>query len=362
MKRILITGAGGSPAINFVRSLRMADEPFHLIGVDSNKYYLPRAETDERYLIPRASEPDYIAVMRQIVEETGTQLVFAQPDVEIGILSEKRDELPAMTFWPRHETVVTCQDKYLAYGAWQEAGLPVPETRWLETPADLKGFLDEHGDAWLRAVKGAAGKGSFHTDSFEQGKTWVDFNGGWGSFTAAEYLSPQSVTWQSIWNHGELVVAQGRKRLYWEFADRAPSGITGITGGAITVADPVVDELSQRAVLAIDAEPKGIFSVDMTYNRRGEPCLTEINIARFFTTHLFFTKAGLNMPHIFVRLAFGEEPPPFGRKLNPLPEGLAWIRGMDMEPVLTDVGAISDAEEELRARRSKIGRVGLALQ
>jgi len=91
-------------------------------------------------------------------------------------------------------------------------------------------------------------------------------------------------------------------------------------------------------------------------------CLTEINIARFFTTHLFFTQAGLNMPHIFVRLAFGEEPPEFGRKLNPLPSGLAWIRGMDMEPVLTDVSAIRDAAEELRARRAKIGQVGLALQ
>ena len=362
MKRILITGAGGSPAINFARSLRLADEPYHLIGVDSNEYYLPRAETDERYLIPRASEGDYIAVLRQIIEETGTQLLFAQPDVEIGILSERRDELPALTFWPRHQTVATCQDKYLAYEAWQAAGLPVPETRWLERPADLKAFLEEHGEVWIRAVKGAAGKGSFHTDSYEQGKMWIDFSGGWGSFTAAEYLSPQSVTWQSIWKDGELVVAQGRKRLYWEFADRAPSGITGITGGAVTVADAVVDELSQRAVLAIDAEPQGIFSVDMTYDKDCEPRLTEINIARFFTTHLFFTQAGLNMPHIFVRLAFGEEPPEFGRKLNPLPSGLAWIRGMDMEPVLTDVSAIRDAAEELRARRAKIGQVGLALQ
>jgi carbamoyl-phosphate synthase large subunit len=68
------------------------------------------------------------------------------------------------------------------------------------------------------------------------------------------------------------------------------------------------------------------------------------------------------MPHIFIKLAFGEEPPEFGRKLNPLPSGLAWIRGMDMDPVLTDVSAINDADNELRARRSKIGRVGLALQ
>ena len=60
MKRILITGAGGAPALNFVRSLRLAGEPFHLVGVDSNKHYLARAETDERHLIPAVHEPSHV--------------------------------------------------------------------------------------------------------------------------------------------------------------------------------------------------------------------------------------------------------------------------------------------------------------
>ena len=34
MKRIMVTGAGGSPATGFVRSLRAAPEPYYLIGVD----------------------------------------------------------------------------------------------------------------------------------------------------------------------------------------------------------------------------------------------------------------------------------------------------------------------------------------
>jgi len=43
MKKILVTGAGGRPDVNFTRSLRAAPENVHLVGTDSNKYYLHRA-------------------------------------------------------------------------------------------------------------------------------------------------------------------------------------------------------------------------------------------------------------------------------------------------------------------------------
>jgi len=353
MKRILITGAGGTPALNFIRSLRMSGEAFYLIGVDCNSYYLPRAETDERHLIPRADEPDYLSVLCDIIRETRSQFVFAQPDVEIAVLSEHRGELGTKTFWPKHETVLACQDKYQTYGLWREAGLPVPETRLLNSPGDLEGFLKEFGEAWLRATRGAAGRGALRANDPKQARSWVDFNDGWGTFTAAQYLSPRSVTWQSIWNCGALVVAQGRERLYWEFADRSPAGVTGITGGGITVSDQEVDRISQRAILAIDPHPHGIFSVDLTYDSRGLPNPTEINIGRFFTTHLFFSAAGLNMPHILVRLAFRESLPALSTRINPLPPGQLWIRGMDMEPVLTDGLAIKGAEEDLRRRRAR---------
>jgi carbamoyl-phosphate synthase large subunit len=352
MKRILITGAGGAASLNLTRSLRLADEPFHLVGVDSNRYNLARAETDERYLGPKAHEDDYVPVLRDIIASTGAELVVAQPDVEIAVLSERRGELGARTYWPDPRTVRDCQDKYVTYRLWQRAGLRVPETRMIRTPADLSKALHTYGDIWLRAIQGAAGRGSFHTSDLDQATAWMDFNRGWGSFSAAEYLGPESVTWQSIWHEGELVVAQGRRRLYWELANRAPSGITGITGAGVTIRDEQVDDIAERAVHAVDERPHGIFSVDLTYDRTGVPNPTEINIGRFFTTHLFFTVAGLNMPLIMVRLAYGEEPPPIERRRNPLPEGLAWIRGMDKEPVLTTLAELEAMERDLSKRRS----------
>ena len=350
MKRILVTGAGGAPALNFIRSLRLAPEPFHFIGVDCSKYSLARAEAEERYLVPKASEADYIPALQQIIAATGAEMLFAQPDPEIPVISANRQRLNAITFLPAHETITRCQNKYETYLSWQQAGLKVPDTRLISTPDDLRAVFRDFGDVWLRPITGAAGRGALHSYSFDEANLWLCSNQGWGSYTAARYLSPASVTWQSLWNNGQLVVAQSRRRLYWEFADRAPSGVTGITGAAVTVADPEVDEIAQIAIAAVDKRPHGVFSVDLTYDSDGIPNPTEINIGRFFTTHLFFSKAGLNMPYMLVKLAYGEGPPAAPKKVNPLPTGLVWIRGMDMEPVLTDVDALEQFQHQCDAR------------
>ncbi len=354
-RRVLVTGAGGAPATNYVRSLRLAPEPYYLIGVDCSAYHLPLAETDETHLVPRADDPDYIQILNQIARESGAELIFAQPDVEVGVLSARRDELAAPMFLPAKETIECCLDKFSSYSVWRDAGIKVPATRGIGGPADLEAALDQFGEAWLRPTTGSAGNGSYHTSDLRHAKMWLDSHDGWGSYTAAAYLGPDSVTWQSIWFDGELVVAQGRKRLKWELADRSPTGVTGVTGVGMTVSDPLVDSVALAAVRAVDSRPHGIFSVDMTNDAEGVPNPTEINIGRFFTTSLFFAEAGLNMPHIFTRLALGEEPPAIERKINPLPPGLLWVRGMDREPRLVCAGSLESAAARLAERRTRTG-------
>jgi hypothetical protein len=97
--------------------------------------------------------------------------------------------------------------------------------------------------------------------------------------------------------------------------------------------DAAVDQVD--SIYAIDKHPHGIFGVDMTYDDDGFPNTTEINIGRFFTTHYFFTKAGLNFPKIYCDIALDGKFPNLQKRINPLPDGLIWIRGMDVEPVLT---------------------------
>jgi hypothetical protein len=355
-RRILVTGAGGSPTTNFVRSLRESPEPFHLVGVDCNRYYLQRAETDERHLVPEADDPDYLPVLRELIAESGAELIYSQPDQEIRVISGHRAELAVRTYLPDHATIEICQDKFESFRRWRQAGLTVPETLLVRDGQDLDRAFEQFGaPVWLRAVVSpGGGKGSFRAATPRSARAWLDFCEGWGTFTAAECLQPESITWTALYRDGELMVAQGRQRLYWELGNRAPSGVTGITGTGVTVADPALDEIALRAIAAIDPRPHGIFAVDLTYDRRGVPNPTEINIGRFFTTHLFFTRAGLNLPYLYVKLAFGEECPLPEPRLNPLPPGLAWVRGMDFLPVLTTVESIASAAGELAARRRRL--------
>lgn len=355
MKKILVTGAGGTPAVNFIRSLRVAPEKFYLVGVDCNKFYLQRAETDERYLVPAANDLGYITILNDIIKESGAEFIHAQNDVEIGVISKNRDELVIKSFLPSKKTVAICQNKLETSKRWETAKLPQPKTLAINNKNDLRDAFKNLGNQiWIRKVRGAAGKGSLLVSDYDIAKSWIDFNQGWGCFMAAEYLSPQSITWQSIWQNGKLIVAQGRKRIYWEFADRAPSGITGLTGTGVTVGDENLDSIAQKSILAIDSNPNGIFSVDLTYDKNGIPNPTEINIGRFFTTHEFFTKAGLNMPYIYVKIAFNESYQNPNKIINPLPVGLAWIRGMDFKPILTTMENIERCEKELNNRRKKL--------
>src|SRR6266516_4002990 len=343
MRRILVTAAGGSPSTNFVRSLRAAPEPYHLIGVDANAYHLQRAETDERYLVPPASASDFLDILERIAQDTDAELIHSQGEVELGVLSEARGRFTAAgirLFLPSHETVLVCQNKFISFQRWRAAGLRVPDTMMVRSEADLTEAFNRFGSpVWIRAVSGAAGRGAFPARTLQQAIAWVEFHDGWGGFSAAECMGSDSTTWMSLWKNGELIVAQSRKRLYWELGNRAPSGVTGITGAGLTV----------------DDAPDGIFSVDLTYDRDGIANPTEINIGRFFTTHDFFTAAGLNMPHFYIKAAFDEPLPALAARINPLPGGLLWIRGVDFLPILSHERDIERCIAELARRRRDAG-------
>ena len=179
------------------------------------------------------------------------------------------------------------------------------------------------------------GRGALPTGDYDFAEKWISKFNGWGEFTAAELLTENSVTWLSIWYEGDLVVAQTRKRRSWNLGNRTLSGVTGVTKVGETFSSEDVNTVAQDSILSVDEKPHGIYGVDMTYDSEGAPNPTEINISRFFTTSLFFTRAGLNMPKIFKDIALYGEFPALDRKINPLEDGLLWLRNMDTCPMLT---------------------------
>ena len=296
MARIYIGGAGGAPSNNFIRSLRKSNREDYLIGATCIPSDLFLADVEEKHVVPLATDPRYPKKILELLRDVRADFLHLQNDYEVRAISRLREYVVAVgtkLFLLAAETVENCVDKQRTYSIWKASGVQVPETILLNTEQDLKASFQTLGEKiWIRAIEGGGGRGALPTNNYEFARIWIERFKGWGTFTASELLSEKSITWQSIWFQGELVVAQQR-------AD--------VAGTLETARFPALPALlvrrnvfsseggsySQDAILAVDSKPHGIFSVDMTYDFKGFPKPTEINIGRFFTTHYFFIRQEL---------------------------------------------------------------------
>ena len=71
MKKILVLGAGGPAGVNVLKSLRSVDEKMELYGTDVNIYHreFSKPWTEETFIIPQATSPDYIPHLNEIIKK-----------------------------------------------------------------------------------------------------------------------------------------------------------------------------------------------------------------------------------------------------------------------------------------------------
>ena len=340
MAKIIVTGTGSAQSNSVIRCLKMDEEPNEIIGLGSDKYDLMLSPADRKILIPYSTDPHYRECLLSVLREEKADMIHFQHDKELLVASAFREEIAdsgIQMFIPDHETIEICVHKYKTWEKFRDAGMKVPRNMIIHTQEDLRHSFEEFGSTiWLRSMAvGGGGLGSLAAHSFGEACEWIEKAKGWGTFLAAELLNGKTVTWQSIWDHGELIVAQGRRRHSWAFGALSASGVTGITRVCETISDKTVDEVGMAACRAVCDAPHGVFGVDMTYDFTGFPNPTEINIGRFFTTVRFFAEAGLNLPVIIKDICLYGKKPKLKEVLNPLPDHLLWIRGMDEQPRLT---------------------------
>lgn len=354
-KKIVITGAGSAQSNATINCLLMAGDGEVIIGPGSDPIDLMFCRANKRYLVPHSKQAGHKESLMKLLELEKPDMIHFQHDLEVWKALQFRDEIEALgvkMLVPDFDTVDTCVHKYKSWLKFKEAGITVPENIVINDQSDLRRALhqlgDENGKVWLRTKSiGNGGKGSLSVSDYEEAVKWIDRNDGWGEFVAAELLTERTITWLSIWVNGKLIVAQGRRRHSWAYSAMSPSGVTGITKVCETVGDPVVDDIARKSIMAIMPVPHGIFGVDMTYDRRGVPNPTEINVSRFFTTIQFFAEAGLNMPKILKDIVLYDKFPNLENPVNPLPNGLLWLRSLDAPPILT-------TEQEMDAALLKI--------
>jgi carbamoyl-phosphate synthase large subunit len=341
MTKILIAGCGGAPSEGVINSLLLCNNE-EIIGMGSDPTDLILSNAKRKYIVPYADDSTYKTQLFKLLVKENPDLIHFQNDLEVFEASKIRNEINKLgtkTYMPSHEVIDICVNKYKSYLKWERAGVKVPNSVFINNEQDLKFAFSKLGNndgkIWLRTSSiGAGGKGALPTNDFEFAKRWIDRFNGWSDFVAAEILTQETVTWLSIWYEGELVVAQTRIRKGWTHGNRTLSGVTGVTKVGQTYSNAIVNTVALDAIHSIDSKPHGIYGVDMAYDESGFPNPTEINISRFFTTVLFFTEAGLNMPKIFKDIALYNDFPSLERKINPLPDGLMWMRGMDTKPKL----------------------------
>jgi carbamoyl-phosphate synthase large subunit len=325
----------------------MAEEPLHIAGSDINSWHLQLPDVDSAHLMPHCSSPEYIDELCRLIERERIGFVYAQPDMELEVISKYRDRLPARVFMPVHDAIIACHDKMQTNERLKTAGVKVPRSVRVETLDELETLIPKmikgSDRVWLRAIRGAGSKAALPVQTARHAREWIHY---WRStgrletsdFMLAEFLPGREFAFQSLWHEGQLVTSQARERLEYVFGNLFPSGQSSSPSVARTVHRDDVNEIATKAVQAADPNPSGVYCVDMKENRAGVPCVTEINIARFFTTSNFFAAAGSNMPYYYLRLAFNEALPDLPRTV---PAGLHWIRLMDRGPVLV-------REEEFR--------------
>lgn len=341
--KVLLTSAGGRLSVGFARGLKAAPEQIDITGVDADAYSIQRSEISERYLVPRAKESSYIDTLNSIIDECGIDLVTVQLEAELLKISENRHLLNARVFLPRHETMLICDSKWETSARLEAAGVPVPESMHINNETDLEEAFERFDHSmWVRASSGTGGKGSLNATSLTDARNWMNLWNGWGNFMAAELLSKETSSWESVWHNGTLVASQVRKRLRWEFANLTISGVTGITGASETVTEPEVERVCKTAVLAIDPKPHGIMGVDVAFDPEGTPKVTEINGGRFMSGGvILFAEHGFNFPYIAVKTAMQETICEEDIAINPFPDGMVCVRGVDVPPAITTRDAIN---------------------
>lgn len=360
MKRILLTGCGSPAAQNFLQCLRMAGEEFYIVGCDMNRYHLEWGELDAAYEAPAGGTAEYLAFINALIKAEKIDFPHGQSDLDAAFFANHSSDLAAPTFYPKAETIRIAQNKFEMVRRWFDCSLRTDRPFLIHGEAALLSAIGRSAlPLWMRATKGAGAQGSCRVMSAEQGAAWLRFWQGnktnW-EFMLEVYLPGREFAFSSLWYQGDLICSSARERLEFVFPQHAPSGVTSSPVVARTVHSDAVNDMATKAILALDAKPHGIFSVDLKEDAGGAPRPTEINAGRFFTTSRFLAEGGCNMPYLFVKLGFCKgkhsgvilaEDVKWPDRYNSIPAGLYWIRHIDC-------GAKLCKEEEFRGKKLEV--------
>ncbi len=99
-----------------------------VIGTDCSAYAPALYETDEHYLVPRMTSPDYLDIVLNICQKEKIDAVLPLQEDELFLIASNREKFMNAGVLPivsEQNTVELCRDKYAFYHHMKRSGLPV---------------------------------------------------------------------------------------------------------------------------------------------------------------------------------------------------------------------------------------------
>lgn len=316
--RLLITGAGSGPSNNLIRSLRAGNPSLFIAGCHSDRFILKQSAADRNFLVRPVTHRTFLQDVARVIARVPVDLLIPTTDTEVRAFSRARRRLACRVFLPPRPVVELCQDKYRLSRFLRGRGVAAPLTCAVGSLAAVPGIFRRLGrpPLWCRVRKGSGSTAAIPVRTPQQAQAWIAY---WStmrgvsvrSFTLSEYLPGRDFGCQSLWDRGRPMLTKAFHRLSYIAAGGHPSGVSSVAALARTATDPLVQEVTIRAVGALGRAVSGLFSVDLKEDGAGRVCVTEINAGRFLAgTNLLDLAGKYNMAATYVRLALGERVEP----------------------------------------------------
>jgi carbamoyl-phosphate synthase large subunit len=141
---VLVTGVGGrSVGHQILHALLQVGDKYRIVATDADAFSFGLYQVENRYIVPRAGSPDYLAAIREIVERERIQVILPGTQPEVAILAEHRVSLAdsgCLVIAGPSEVIRRCSNKR-ALSDWLVANgfdVPraVPSARWRDLVAE----------------------------------------------------------------------------------------------------------------------------------------------------------------------------------------------------------------------------------